>query len=84
MAKLTITVPDQVADAAKRLAGQRGTSVSALAAQGLRNQVTAAAAASYREWLAANPDIAEMVADWRATVDADRPRWQHDATEGAA
>jgi hypothetical protein len=61
-----------VADAARRIADHRGTSVSALAARGLRDQVAAAAAAAYPAWLAANPEVA----GWRAAADASRrARW---------
>ncbi len=83
MAKLTITVPDAVADAARRLADDRGTSVSALAARGLRDQVAAAAAAAYQPWLDAHPDIAADVAGWRAAVQTGRQaRWER--LDGAA
>ncbi|HEY3007859.1 MAG TPA: hypothetical protein VGJ63_07305 [Micromonosporaceae bacterium] len=78
MAKLTITVPDAVADAAKRLARERGTSVSAMAARGLREQVAAAAALAYDAWLDANPTVAIEVGDWRAITHEHRQqRWAH-------
>lgn len=78
VAKLTITVPDAVADAAKRPARERGTSVSAMAARGLREQVAAAAAAAYDSWLTANPTVAVEVDSWRAiTHEQRRQRWAH-------
>lgn len=69
MAKLTISVPDVVADAAKSIAEATGTSVSALAARGLRDRIAAAAAATYATWLDTNPDIGAQVTAWRDTTD---------------
>lgn len=76
MAKLTITVPDEIADAAKQVAEEQKTSVSALAARGLRDQVATAAAAAYAAWLSTDPELAGEVASWRAAADSERAgRW---------
>jgi hypothetical protein len=72
MARLTVSVPDVVAEAAKSIADNTGTSVSALAARGLRDQVAAAAAAAYQPWLDANPDIKAELEGWRETTDDTR------------
>jgi hypothetical protein len=75
MAKITVSVPDSIADAAKSLADDTGTSVSALAARGLRNQVAEAAAIAYREWSETGP-VADEIRAWREATDADAHVWE--------
>lgn len=64
--RITITVPDSVAEAAQRHADSGGPSVSAQAAQGLRNEIARRAGIAYKKMLADNPDIAEQLAAWNA------------------
>ena len=73
---MTISVPDPIASAAKVVAEQQGTSVSALAAKGLQAQVVAAAARAYRKFVDDNTDIAEQLAAWRRVAEENRKaRW---------
>lgn len=60
MAKITVSVPDDMLDSVRRLAERSGTNVSALAARGLRDQLVAEALANHDRRQGMYPELAPL------------------------